>query len=187
MAKKRSIVLIGVLCLIGFNTFSFGAVGVKDRVVLATIYFKNDSAELNPEIENELKKVQAALETDPKLGLQIEGHGDKVGLAESNREISQKRLQAVRQWFIRHGVDTDRLMIRSPGDFRPVAENAALQADFIVRRVEIVQINLKLPSAFLPAAKFEFEPVVEGIEVTHEFIIQNKGAALLQVQNVKTD
>ena len=187
MAKMRSIVMIGVICLIGFNPFCFGAVGGKDRAVLATIHFKNDSTELNPEIENELKNVQTALETDPNLGLQIEGYGDKAGLAESNREISQKRLQAVRQWFIRHGVDPGRLVIKSPGDSRPVAENDAPPADFIVRRVEIVQMKLKLPSAFLPAAKFEFEPVVEGKEVTHEFIIQNKGAAPLQVKNVKTD
>jgi hypothetical protein len=47
--------------------------------------------------------------------------------------------------------------------------------------------ELKLPLAYLPSANFEFEPVVEGKEVIHDFVIQNKGAALLQVQSVKTD
>ncbi len=187
MTKKRSIVLIGVLCLIGFNTFSFGTEGVEDRVVLATIYFKNGSAELGPEFESELKKVQAVLEADPTIGLQIEGYGDKAGFAESNPEISQKRLQAVQQWFLRHSVDPDRLSIKSPGDSPSAVKSATLQDPILVRHVEIVQMALKLPSAYLPSVKFEFEPVVEGKEVIHDFVIQNKGAALLQVQSVKTD
>ena len=51
---------------------------------------------------------------------------------------------------------------------------------------EVVE-DLKLPLAYLPSASFEFEPVVEGKEVVHDFVIQNKGQALLQVRNVKTD
>ncbi|MEJ2101244.1 MAG: hypothetical protein P8X68_14890 [Desulfobacterales bacterium] len=47
--------------------------------------------------------------------------------------------------------------------------------------------DLKLPLAYLPSAHFEFEPVVEGKEVIHDFVIQNKGEALLQVRSVKTD
>ena len=45
----------------------------------------------------------------------------------------------------------------------------------------------KLPSAYLPAARFEFAPVVEGQDVSHNFVIQNKGAAPLKIQSVKTD
>jgi len=127
------------------------------------------------------------LEADPAIGLQIEGYGDKAGLAESNREISQKRLQAVQQWFLRHSVAPDRLMIKGPGDSPSTAENATPGDDVLVRRVEIVQMALTMPLAYLPSARFEFEPVVEGKEVTHEFVVQNKGAALLEVQNVKTD
>ncbi len=187
MTKKQSIVLIIVLCLVGFCTFSFSAEGPADRVVLATIFFKNGSAELNSENENDLKKVQAVLEADPTVGLQIEGYGEKVRFAESNREISQKRLQTVQQWFLKHSVDPDRLMIMGPVDSPPATKNATPQEDFLIRRVEIIQMALKLPSAYLPSGNFEFEPVVEGKEVIHDFVIQNKGAALLEVQSVKTD
>jgi len=187
MTKKRSIVLIGVLCLIGFNTLSYGAEGVKDRAVLATIYFSNGSAALGPESENELKKVQSVLEADPGIGLQIEGYGDQVGFAESNREISQKRLQAVQQWLLKHGVDSDRLMIKGLADSPSAGKNATPQDQVLVRRVEIVQMALKLPSAYMPSVNFVFEPVVEGEEVVHDFVIQNKGGALLQIQSVKTD
>ena len=187
MAKKRSIFLIGVLCLMGFNTLSYGAEGVTERAVLVTIYFSNGSAELSPESENALKKVLSVLEADSAIGLQIEGHGDQVGFAETNREISQKRLQAVQQWLLKHGVDSDRLMIKGLIDSSSAAKNAVSQDQFLVRRIEIVQMALKLPSAYMPSANFIFDPVVEGEEVVHDFVIQNKGLAVLQVQNVKTD
>ena len=187
MTKKRSIFLIGVLCLMGFNTLSYGAEGVTERAVLVTIYFSNGSAELSPESENALKKVQSVLEADSAIGLQIEGHGDQVGFAETNREISQKRLQAVQQWLLKHGVDSDRLMIKGLVDSSSAAKNAVSQDQFLVRRIEIVQMALKLPSAYMPSVNFVFDPVVEGEEVVHDFVIQNKGLAVLQVQNVKTD
>lgn len=187
MAKKRSIVLIGMMCLMGLSTFSSGTEGPADRVVLATIVFNNSSAQLSSENENELKKVQSLLEADPTVGLQIEGHGDKVGFAESNREISQKRLQAVQQWFLNHSVDPDRLMITGSSESAPAVEHATTPDDFLIRRVEIIQMALKRPSAHLPSVNFEFEPVVEGKEVIHDFVIQNKGEAALQVQSVRTD
>lgn len=37
-----------------------------------------------------------------------------------------------------------------------------------------------------PEKMHEFEPVVEGLKVTHDFVIQNKGTAVLQIQKVKT-
>lgn len=46
---------------------------------------------------------------------------------------------------------------------------------------------VKSPSAYLPAASYEFAAVVDGQYVTHDFVIQNKGTELLQVQKVKTD
>ena len=187
MVKKRVIILIGLLCLMGLNPFSFSAQGVEDRVVLATIVFKNGSAELSPENENELKKARSALAADPAIGLQIEGYGEKVDLDKGNPGILQKRLQAVQQWFLKQRVDPDRLLIKSSGDSQSGAKNAALQDPFQSQRVEIVRVALKLPSAYLSSTNFEFEPVVEGKEVVHDFVIQNKGAADLKIQNVRTD
>jgi hypothetical protein len=42
------------------------------------------------------------------------------------------------------------------------------------------------PSAFFPATSYEFSPVLDGTKVMHEFVIQNKGNALLKVEKVKT-
>ncbi|MDL2123950.1 MAG: DUF1573 domain-containing protein [Deltaproteobacteria bacterium] len=42
------------------------------------------------------------------------------------------------------------------------------------------------PSAYLPVDNYEFGPVVEGAEIDHQFIIQNKGTAPLNIEKVKT-
>ena len=41
-------------------------------------------------------------------------------------------------------------------------------------------------SAFFPETRYEFSPVLEDTKVVHDFVIQNKGDATLQVQRVKT-
>jgi len=41
-------------------------------------------------------------------------------------------------------------------------------------------------SYVVPETQFTFQPVVEGTEVVHDFIILNKGADVLSVLNVKT-
>ena len=43
------------------------------------------------------------------------------------------------------------------------------------------------PSALIGQTIYEFETVVDGAEVVHDFVIQNKGAATLEIQKVKTD
>ncbi|RLC10870.1 MAG: hypothetical protein DRI57_19765 [Deltaproteobacteria bacterium] len=44
----------------------------------------------------------------------------------------------------------------------------------------------RLPIAFITSDKFEFPSVIEGSEVTNNFIIQNKGTAPLKITRVKT-
>jgi hypothetical protein len=187
MAQKISIALISILCLVGVTAFSVGSQNEDARVVLSTIYFKNGSADLNPKYDRDLRKVLSVLSTNPTSGLQMEAYNDNRGAAEKNREISQKRAQAVRQWFLKRGVNPGRLMIKSPGDSEAAVQNDTAKGDSGNQRVEIVKVLLKLPVAHFPAARYEFAPIVEGQQVSHNFVIQNKGTALLEVQRVKTD
>jgi hypothetical protein len=42
------------------------------------------------------------------------------------------------------------------------------------------------PVAFLPEDVFEFQPVLEGSEVVHEFVIQNMGDTLLEILKIES-
>ncbi len=42
------------------------------------------------------------------------------------------------------------------------------------------------PAAFAPEEAFEFAPSPEGVDVTHNFIVKNRGNGPLKIENVKT-
>ena len=42
------------------------------------------------------------------------------------------------------------------------------------------------PKAVAPEPRFDFPVVVEGTEVTHDFVIENHGTAPLQITKVQT-
>ena len=187
MTKKGHVVFISLLVVVCLSAYAYGAKSDAGRVILSTVYFKNDSTVLATEFENDLKKVQAALEADSAIGLQIEGYGRNHGTPEKNRAVSQKRAEAVQQWFVKHGVDASRLVVKPLGDSEPATEKDKTKDPAPAERVEILQVSLKLPLAHLPALRYEFAPVMEGRKVVHDFVVQNKGSALLEIQKVKTD
>ncbi len=43
-----------------------------------------------------------------------------------------------------------------------------------------------LPSVFVPESRFKFAPVLDGTEIIHDFIVQNKGTAPLKIEKVRT-
>ena len=44
--------------------------------------------------------------------------------------------------------------------------------------------SLNSPSALVPEARFEFEPVLAGVNVTHSFVVKNQGTAPLNIKKV---
>jgi hypothetical protein len=44
---------------------------------------------------------------------------------------------------------------------------------------------LNSSSALVPEARFEFEPVPAGVNVTHSFVVKNQGTAPLNIEKVR--
>ncbi len=53
--------------------------------------------------------------------------------------------------------------------------------------VKIAAASPDVPQAVIQDSNHEFSPVVEGTQVVHDFIVQNKGNAPLIIEKVKTD
>ena len=53
-----------------------------------------------------------------------------------------------------------------------------------VHTVAADSLVLKAPSAVLPEPIHEFEQVVEGTVITHDFFLQNKGTAPLIIKKI---
>ena len=187
MLKKGHVVLILVMLAVCLSADAHGAKSDPAHKLLSTVYFQKDSAVPAPEFESKLKKIQAALKADPSIGLKIKGYAHHQRTAGKNRQLAQKRAEAVQQWFVKHHIDAHRLVIINLGGTEQAIQKDSPKLPNQTERVEIIKIVLKLPVANLPATRYEFDPVLEGQEVTHDFVIQNKGDAPLKVQKVKTD
>jgi hypothetical protein len=64
--------------------------------------------------------------------------------------------------------------------FMPMAQCAENPAQSTVSETQ------SSPVAFVPEESFEFAPSAEGLEVTHNFIVKNRGNGPLKIENVKT-
>ena len=73
--------------------------------------------------------------------VRIEGHTDDVGTAAANRELSQARADAVREYLIRRGVQPERLQAVGFGNSRPVDTHKTAEARAKNRRVELIVVE----------------------------------------------
>lgn len=48
------------------------------------------------------------------------------------------------------------------------------------------EVPVKAPQVFLPETLFEFQAVLEGTQVVHEFVLKNRGEAPLNILQVKS-
>ena len=89
-------------------------VNIGDRV-----FFAYNSAELDSDAQQLLHEQAAWLKQYNETSITIEGHCDERGTREYNLALGEQRAQAVKNWFILLGVDSDRLSTVSYGKERP--------------------------------------------------------------------
>lgn len=68
----------------------------------------------------------------------VEGHTNNMGSDSTNLELSQRRAEAVRNHFIREGVDSTRIVARGLGESYPAASNSTEAGRLHNRRVQII-------------------------------------------------
>jgi len=112
-------------------------------IALENVQFDSGSARLKSSSFEELDNLANTLVDQKGARLSINGHTDNVGDATANRELSQKRAEAVKNYLVENGVDADRLIAQGFGADMPVASNDTSEGRAQNRRteVEIVKEN----------------------------------------------
>jgi outer membrane protein OmpA-like peptidoglycan-associated protein len=105
---------------------------------MSDVLFKSGSFELLTAARERLAKVSGIVLAYPSLHLAVEGHTDSVGSDEYNRQLSERRAQAVRDYLVQQGISPDAIAASGFGKSEPVASNDSPEGRQQNRRVELV-------------------------------------------------
>lgn len=118
---------------------NFGCPDIQAEIdaLAKMIFFKTASAELTTAALKPLNVVTAYLSKYPNLTLYIEGHTDNRAPAAYNKNLSQRRAKAVKDFFVKKGFGADRFTTAGFGLERPIADNTTEEGRAMNRRVAI--------------------------------------------------
>jgi OOP family OmpA-OmpF porin len=102
------------------------------------IKFDTDKAEILERHTPELAKAVKFIKKYPEQKILVAGHTDSVGAAAYNKELSQKRADAVKTYLVEEaGLDADKLVTKGYGEEKPIASNDTASGRQENRRVEL--------------------------------------------------
>lgn len=107
------------------------------EVQLYNIYYETDSFRILPQSETELQNLVSFLKNNSELKIEIQGHTDSSGNAESNQILSQRRAKSVVDYLTRNGINTNRLKFGGYGDKVPISSNETAEGRMLNRRTTI--------------------------------------------------
>lgn len=103
-----------------------------------TVVFETDSDELAAVAQATLDKVVAAMNRYPRPVVETGGHTDADGADDYNRDLSQRRADAVVAYITSAGIETERLRSVGFGESQPRADNTTQEGRLQNRRVEFI-------------------------------------------------
>ena len=112
------------------------AVAAGARLALK-VQFDTGKSIIKKQYYDELKVVGDGLNEHKNLKGVIEGHTDSVGSDASNKALSQRRANAVRDYIVKNfKINRNRLAAKGYGESRPIADNATVEGRAQNRRIE---------------------------------------------------
>ncbi len=103
----------------------------------AVLNFDANATKPNAASMGTLNTVVAYLQANPVTRISLTGYTDNSGSAETNKQLTQQRVNNVKSALTGAGVDAGRIATANFGEAYPVTDNSNPQAREMNRRVEI--------------------------------------------------
>jgi OOP family OmpA-OmpF porin len=110
---------------------------IPEPITLEGVKFGFDKFELSPQDKMNLDQDLHKLSSQPDLHVVIKGYTDSTGPEEYNQKLSERRAQAVYDYFASKGISGERMKTLGYGESDPVANNSTRQGRALNRRAEI--------------------------------------------------
>ena len=109
--------------------------------VSKTILFEFDKSLVKKESFGELESMVNLLRANPTFKLSLEGHTDATGAESYNVGLSKNRVNAVKDFLILNGINSDRIIIKHFGETQPKTSNDTPLGRKDNRRVDVMIIK----------------------------------------------
>ena len=110
---------------------------VVKEIVFEDVHFDFDRSKLLPDALRVLDEAVAALQANPNLKLEIEGHTCNIGTAEYNLALGDRRAKSVSDYLASRGIGADRLRTVSYGEEKPKYDNDREETRRLNRRAAL--------------------------------------------------
>ena len=110
------------------------------KTAFDNLEFETARAKIKEESVVSLNELAEVLQKQPEWSLQIAGHTDNVGKAQSNLILSKKRAEAVKDFMMERGISEDRLFVLFFGQTQPIESNDTAEGRQANCRVEMTII-----------------------------------------------
>jgi outer membrane protein OmpA-like peptidoglycan-associated protein len=116
-------------------------IAIGESVQLKNVFFVQSKSDLKPESYPELDRLVKIMKDNPTIEILLTGHTDNRGTPEANLELSEKRVEAVRQYLISKGVPPRRMTGKGFGGSKPIAPSTTEENRQLNRRVEFTIVK----------------------------------------------
>ncbi|MFY0607242.1 MAG: OmpA family protein [Cyclobacteriaceae bacterium] len=116
-------------------------VGAKFEV--KNIFFDFGKASLREDSKEELDKLYDIMNRS-EIVIEFGGHSDNVGSDEANLNLSQERVNSVKDYLVNKGINAERIAAVGYGESQPIASNDTEEGRQKNRRVELKITSLRL-------------------------------------------
>ncbi|WP_109829944.1 OmpA family protein [Reichenbachiella versicolor] len=113
-----------------------------EKAMLKNVYFDLHSAHLKNESQDVLETLFITMKDNSTLKIEIGGHTDSTGTADSNNQLSKARAESVKKYLVSKGIESNRITTKGYGSSQPLASNDD-EADGreLNRRIEVIVMN----------------------------------------------
>lgn len=104
---------------------------------LNNLIFEQGRSKIEPASFEELDQVAEMLTNYPKMVIQLEGHTDTAGDPKRNMQLSQDRVDQVKNYLIAKGINKKRVKTKAFGGTQPLSREDTEEAHRMNRRVQV--------------------------------------------------
>ena len=99
--------------------------------------FDFDKSNVKPEAAAILDRLVAFMNENKDKKAALAGHTDNIGTEAYNQKLSERRVNSVRDYVVKKGVDSGSISGQGFGESKPIADNKTKEGRAKNRRVEI--------------------------------------------------